>query len=1327
MSRSSATATRIVPRPSNKKLKKLEKLKKKASNNSAPSSQGSTISTQSEEVVSHEDESSKATNSIISEDSVAMLNDQPNEATPILCENELDTEKVNEHNQFTEDDKTADAESLSNCDDENPKGTDSNVLESEDVEVTTPQEEIPESQDTLEKQNPISHDIKAALKQSTMLNDRSDTHFVGESSSLPDPSTTTDVLNNKSFEPDEEDNVNILSDDDIVLDIDELVEQDEVIPNTNEPPVEQDEIDPNTNEPVEQDEIIPDANEPVEQDEMIPNVNEPVKQDEIIPNPDLPVEQDEVVPNTHEPVEQDVLISVTNEPVEQDEIIPDVNEPVEQDEIIPNPDLPVEQDEVVPNTHEPVEQDVCNFKQDESLLVENKQKDLINSLSDQNISREEEEVVKSSEYVGCADKEKHSQCFEETKLEDSPLKENVSAGDCVEDITVGDESDIVDLKISETYNDQVIKIKQDFLDVLDIEADLSAKDSATNQTEDINMILNHRKYVLKSVTTGKTTLSTSQLLDSKLNVDFDIAVSILDNGHIKFSNISNKHSLNLEYDLLALLNISVSHLKSLKVYLKSNYSTNLLNDKVQGEINPSVLIIDTFSGTLWDFENIRSSFVSQTPLIRKNDILRKLNLSTEKDISFLRKSGCLLLKTDKNQLVLYNIYKNQIAYLKDNYEKQGKGFFRKMFSYGNSPRDDVIDYVIEDGHNEDTIVVLFKSDILMYHIRKHNDLPDAKYHFDRNEEFHAIEKDGLIYNNILNSRIPITLLRLNRVYSNKNASFYALLICTSYSEYILVSLKISDRCEVVGHFELQYLKHESMGYTKEISVQTSYIDQQDFYTYFLTYRNEIFFSQVPLCENKKQSVFSDVLTFKPETKVFSGSIYQVEYAKDRSSCLSFQTDAGGQYTFYQLHLKNEDQCLSETAAYSEFLNFHLRNYVFNRIIDNDQELFDNKVDHKRMSLVNNAFEKAFNNQVDETMNNTEILPENKSYIFENVLSNIKDNLHSWTTTTSKEFVKLSVLNILEHLSNIKVLIQMPGSTSSAEESVINTFGEFTQQFMSCDLATLKVDNLLDVVTNVIYESLLCGIELNYRFGNFEELLGKNCYNSVLFSSNVNHNLVNFISMAQSLDLDVNEKVFCGFLNLLKVIYYQNAFGINKLDTLVVSIGNVLNIFKGKLELHQMNLLKDMTVINKDWVSTFKIYDYLSASQKIQYVEYQNFFGLEEDKNVLIKCFLDLYLNKDFKTKLQNFFDIMSGIDSPAFIKDVYKELASREKKGNVPEILWAFETLINKDYKKAFKALSEIESNKVNFIENKAKGQDFEGFKDSMMRLCEVLSANEEN
>lgn len=1214
MSRSSATTAKIVPRPSNKKLKKLEKLKKKASNSSAPSSQGSTISTQSEEIVSHENESNRTTKSVVSEDSVAIFNGQPNEATPILCENELDTLNVNENNQTTEDDKTADAESLSNCDDENQKGTDFNAMECEDVEVTTPQEDIPESQDFLEKQKPISQDINAALKQSTMLNDGFNKCLIEESSYSPDPNTTTDMLNDKSFVTNEEDNVNILSDDDINPDTDE--------------PLEQDEINPSTAEPVKQDEIIPDTNEPVELDE--------------------------------------------------------------------------------------------------SLLVEEKQKDLINSVSDQVISREEEQVFKTSEYDDCADKETHPQCLEETKLEDSRLKEDVSAVDCVKDITIGDESDIVDLKMSETHNDQVIKIKQDFLDAMDIDTDRSTKEFDVNQAENINIILDHRKYVLKSVTTEKTTLYTSQLLDSKLNVDFDIAVSILENGRIKFSNISNKHSLNLEYDLLALLNISVSHLKSLKVFLKSNYSTNLLNDKVQGEINPSVLIIDTFSGTLWDFENIRSSFVSQTPLIRKNDILRKLNFTTEKDISFLRNSGCLLLKTEKNQLVLYNIYKNQIAYLKDNYEKQGKGFFRKMFSYGNSPRDDVIDYVIEDSRNEDTIVVLFKSDISMYHIRKHNDLPNAKYHFDRNEEFNDIEKDDLIYNSILNNRIPITVLRLNRVYSNKNASFYSLLICTSYSEYILVNLKISDKCEALGQFELKYLKNESMCYTEELRVQTSYIDQQDYYTYFLTYRNEIFFSQIPLCANEKQSIFSDVIIFKPETKVFTESIYQVEYAEDRSTCLSFQTDIGGQYTFYQLHLKNEDQSLSETAAYSELLNFHLKNYVLNIIVDNDQELFDNKVEYKWMSLMKNVFEEAFENQVYETMTNTDMLPEKKSYIFENILHNIKDNLLSWVTITSKEFVKLSVLRILEHLSKIKVLTTIPESTLSAEQFVISTFSEFNQQYMSGDHETLRVDNMLDFVTNVVYESLLCGIELKYRSDNFVDLLGKACYNSVLFSSNVNHNLVNFITIAQSLDLDFNEKVFGGFLNLLKVMYYQNAFGVNKLDTLVVSIGNVLNIFKDKLELHEINLLKDLTVINKDWISTFKIYDYLSASQKIQYIEYQNFFGLEEDKNVLIKCFLDLYLNKEYRTKLQNFFDIMSGINSPAFIKDVYRELASRERKANVPEVLWAFETLINKDYKKAFKALSEIESNKMNFTENKAKGQDFEGFKDSMMRLCEVLSANDE-
>lgn len=1186
MSRSSATATRIVPRPSNKKLKKLEKLKKKASNSSAPSSQGSTISTQSEDVVSHEDENSNVTNSIIHEDSIAILNDQPNEATPILCENEPETPKVGENSQFSGDDKTADAESLSNFDDENQKRSDAYVVETEDAEVTTPQEGIVESQDFTEKQNLISSDINDALKQSTIVNDECNNDISRESSNVPDKNRSTDMLNRKSVVPSEIDNFKILAD---------------------------------------------------------------------------------------------------------EELNPDTNSPVEQNEFS---------------------------------FIEKKQESM-HSLSELDTSHEE--VAKTFEYDECSDKGTHSNCLKEAFLEESASKEDESVEDCVQDITIGDKSDIVDLKISDTEKEQAIKIKQDFLDAMDIDTDFSAKMTIIDQTENMNMILDHRKYVLKSVTTEKTTLSTSQLLYSKLNVDFDIAVSILENGHVKFSNISNKHFLNLQYDLIASLNISISQLKSLKVYLKSNYSTNLLNDKVQGEINPSVLIIDTISGTLWDFENIRSSFVSQTPFIRKNDILRKLDYSTEKDISFLRKSGCLLLKTEKQQLVLYNIYKNQIVYLKHNNEKQGKGFFKKMFSYGNSPRDDVIDYVIEDGHNEDTVVVLFKSDISKYHIRKHSDLPDAKYHFDRNEEFHNIEKDGLIYNNILNNRIPITALRLNKVYSNKSASFYSLLVCTSYSEYTLVTMKISDKLEVIGNFELKLLKPESLTYREELRVQTSYIDEQDFYTYFVTYGSEIFFSQIPLYENKKELVFSDVIIFKPKTKVFAGSIYQVEYAEDRSTCLSFQTDIGGQYTFYQLHLKNENQPSSEAAAYSELLNFHLENYVFNNIVDNDQELLNNEVDHKWMSLMKNEFARAFENQVKETLNNTDILPEKKLYIFENVLNNIKQNLLSWTTLTSKEFIKSSVLSILEHLSNIKVLIKMTSTALSAEQSVINAFSEFNQQFMSCDHETLNVDKLLDVVTNVIYKSLLCDIELKYRCDSFEDLLGKSCYDSVLFSSNVNHNLVNFIAMVESLDLDSNEKIFSEFLNLLRVLYYQNAFGVNKIDTLVVSIGNVLNIFKGKLELHEINLLKGLTAINRDWVSTFKIYDYLSANQKVQYSEYQNLFELEEEKEVLVKCFLDLYLNKDYKTKLQNFFDIMSGVDSPAFIKDVYKELASRERTGNVPEVLWAFETLINKDYKKAFKALSEIENNNVNFSESKAKSQDYEGFKECMMRLCEVLSANDKS
>lgn len=1188
MSRSSANTTKIVPRPSNKKLKKLEKLKKKASNNSASSSHGSIISNQSEENPSNEDETNISTNSFISQDEAEMLNDQPNETTPILCENELNTPKMNEVQQYTEDDKTAEAETSSNCDTKNQVVTNLNALESEDVVAITPQVDILEIQDPLEQQNPIFFNINSASKENAVVNKDYNEDLVEESFDEPDKTTLppTFITNDESIVFHTEDNVDVFSDDKLNSELKETLEE------------------------------------------------------------------------------------------------------------------------------------------EENLTIEKKEDTSINPVSEQDILHEE--VIKTSEYDDI-DEDISSKCLNEPKNEDYQQKEEMLNDTAVQDITVGDESDIVDLKISETKSDQVIKIKQDFLEVMDSNTEHTIKDSDSNQKENINVILDHRKYVFKSVTTGKTTLYTSRLSNSELNIDFDIAVNILENGHIKFSNISNKHSLNLEYDLLSLLHISIDHLKFLKVFLKSNYSTNLLNNKVQGEVNPSVLIFDTFSGTLWDFENIRSSFENQTPFIRKNDILRKLNLNTEKDISFLRQSGCLLLKNEKNQLVLYNIYKDQITYLKYTYEKKSKSFFKKMFSYGSSPRDDVIDYVIEEGHSEDTIVVLFKSDISMYHIRKHSDLPDAKYHFDRNEEFDAIEKDELINSNILNSRIPITLLKLNKVYSTKKDYFYSLLILTSYSEYILVNLRISDKFEVLGHFELNYLQQKLEDRIKDLNVQTSYIDQQEFYSSFIIYKNEIIFSQVPLCHDKNQLVFSDVVIFKVGTKVFPGSIYQVEYADDKSTCLSFQTNIGGQYTFYQLHLKNKEQPLSESAAYLEFLNFHLSNYIFNRIVDNNQELFDSNIDYKWMSLNNSAFEESFGNQVEEIMNNTSLSLEQKSYIFEIVLNNIKNNLLSWIKATSSEFVKVSILSILEHLSNIIVLIRMPGSTLSAEQSIINSFREFNQQFMSSDYGTLKVDNMLNVVNNVIYESLMCGIELKYRTDILKGVIGKCRYNSVLFSSNVNHNLVNFIAMTQSKHLDFNEEIFSGFLNLLKVMYYQNEFDVNKVDTLVVSVGNLMNVFNGKLELHEIHMLKDLTVINKDWVSTFKIYDHLYTENKIQYNEYESFFGIEEDKSILIKCFLDLYLNKDYKTKLQNFFDIMSGIDNPGFIKDVYKELTSRERKGNVPEVLWAFETLINKDYKKAFKALSEIESNKVNNIDNKGKCQDFEGFKDSMMRLCEVLSSHDEN
>ena len=140
------------------------------------------------------------------------------------------------------------------------------------------------------------------------------------------------------------------------------------------------------------------------------------------------------------------------------------------------------------------------------------------------------------------------------------------------------ESSANDIEIVESNDEQIFTIKQDVLDFINIEE--ASADSVFDKStkNNVNILLNHRKYVLKSITTQESTPFTSGILASQLNADYDISVNILKNGHIMFSNISDRHVLNLEYDLFDLFHISLAQLPYLTLSLKSHYSTNPLND-----------------------------------------------------------------------------------------------------------------------------------------------------------------------------------------------------------------------------------------------------------------------------------------------------------------------------------------------------------------------------------------------------------------------------------------------------------------------------------------------------------------------------------------------------------------------------------------------------------------------------------------------------------------------------------------------------------------------------------------------------------------------------
>ncbi|KAL6946109.1 hypothetical protein ACO0OE_003089 [Hanseniaspora uvarum] len=1359
MSRSSVNPTKIVAKPSNKKLKKLEKLKRKSSGSSRPSSNDSNLSLQSGDTNNSlndfdtvnnviENDNVNQTSSKEVKDVSAPLSNIEEVDTPIADDNEVHSQKeeISNKSVFASDDNEGEVA------DEAKKESFIAINSIEKSDLSIDQSNKEEITNPIIKENEIAeaNNEEGTVEEKVSEVNTKEANIEQEN---------TEVNNEESTEEEKAPEL-------YTVEANEEEEAPKV--NTEEATTEPQATEVKIEELTEEEEA-PEVK--IEESIAEPEVNIKVANTE----PDVTIEEDITEPeslelsieeSTEEPEEniveatEEQEMNIIESTEKKEDHIGGIQEPITEpttlneaktgdfnDEFgILKKDSKAHKEDL--NIEESVSDDATNsdinnftskepingFNEKSKINNENLVRsdlfseeevhsdNLDNQISSHNSNISMDVETESEEYADINFKPKYS----ENNVDDHISSEETPDMDAeLHHIRENNNPNMVDLEIVESENDQAFTIKQDYADFMKIDNASNTGASHTSLKDNVNILLNHRKYILKSITTEESTPFTSGILNSELNADYDISVNILKNGHIKFSNISNKHSLDLEYNLLELLQISLSQLPYLKVFLKSNYSTNSLNDNLHGKMNPSALILDSSSGSLWDFENIRGCFSSKSYFYKQNDILKKLNFTAEKDISFLPKSGCILFKNDKNQLVLYNVYKNQVTFLKHKHEKRHKGLFNKVLTYIESPRSDIIDFVVEDGFSEDTVTVLFDSDIAMYHIRKHSDRSDSKFHFDKNLEFSAVEKDDLIHNNILDKKAPVTILALNKVYSDKKEFFYSLLVAKDISKLVYVNVSISDKFEVLGYYEINQFEQKSDLYRGKLNVQTSYIEQQDFYTSFITYKNEIILTQIPLSGNKSELLFSDVVVHADETTVFSGTVYQVEFENDKSTCLSYQTNVGGQFTFYQLHIKNQEE-IDNSDQNLEFLNFHISNYIFNKVIDNDGELLSNKLNYQWFASETETFENAFKNQVDMIIQSDEISSQQKINLFENGLNNINVNINTWLTFVSTDFMKFLILRILEHLSTLKVTTAIDDATPLAEESVLKVFKDFKQKFLAFEKVAINFDQLLDFVSKVIYEPLLCGIERQYRCQYFEQLIGSSLYNSVLFSTNVKNELLGFISLTQTLNLEYSEKIFTGLLTVLNVIYYQNHMGINKMNTLVLSIGSILETFKGQLSINEINMLKHLTIINKDWISLFKIYDYLSSTKKIQYSEYPSFFESKENKRVLVNSFLDLYLNRGYKTKLQNFFDIMAGLENTFFINQVYQELISRERENIVTEVLWAFETLINKNYKKAFEVLSEVENNKSKPLNVESKYKDFKEFKSSMKKLLEVTTSKEE-
>lgn len=892
--------------------------------------------------------------------------------------------------------------------------------------------------------------------------------------------------------------------------------------------------------------------------------------------------------------------------------------------------------------------------------------------------------------------------------------------------------------------------------------DKTNNNSNNNQVNDEpTVLLDHERYVLKKINGVSKSQFDSNILYSKLDPTSDIYVNLLENGNICFFNISDKHRLFLEKNLLTLLNISIADLPFIKIFFSPN-AKSLASLKKIDEIttNPSIIILNSRNGTIWRFENLNSSFqMGVFNKLQNDSIIKNDSKVNESDFVYLSKISCLLMKNYKRQLVLFNLLTNEVTKLRYSPENTKGSLFGRLFKGGKSTRKDVIDFEIENSITEQTISVLFDSDFAFYNIRKFETIKGCSYDFAEiifNESF---ELPTFITQSVLGEVGAIILIKYSKIFEDGNAKYYSFLLSTGFDNLLLVTAKISNIFEVISFYNVNYFQRETFDNTELIELQTAFIKTEKHYTSFIKFENNINLVQIPLLDpaNDSNIIFRDIICFQTGSEVKNSMLYEFEENDIKTYCLSFQTTNSTMGSFYQLHIKDiGEKIIQNTDSLSFFLKFHLRNYLMTNTQDTG---LSNIIQNSWFNKDSTVLVEALKSIVSDTCSSQTLNTIEQESMLENLLISIHSNLSHWQNDINIEELKTVLLTTLDYLSLLKCFNSVNLFSDVTSDFIDLGVNDSTNKFKNIEMI---LSNTLDKINKNIYEAkdtvkpdisnyisralkflkvsiyqpIIGNVESHYRNGLFKDIILSENDRSLPFSETLASKLSDFILLVGQLkntDASLGEGLFM----LLKILYYYNSNSNNTLfiENHVHWLGSILKISTEQTNSISKNNIFDEIIIMleyyHDLIGVFKVLDYLLFKKLISYEYYSNLFSVSNNnRQDLIESYVEFYVNKSYNHKLQLFFDIIMNLDDKKLTSEIYQILLQKNAAEDHSEILWPFETLINKNYDSAFNVLfnkvsGESEEESVDNSESKNNKRSFKLFESSMARLCSDLKDSE--